>query len=104
MSKGELAWQLQDNAVRRFYLTMYLGFWRITIVWIEDNVLKSKWFEKITYKIVLINPSRVLSDLLFEFLIDHMNFPLEFLYKFHFRIFIYLKNSFIVHTGYTASL
>jgi hypothetical protein len=48
MSKSELAWQLQDNAVQRFYLTLDLGFWRMTIVRIEDNVLKSKWFEKIT--------------------------------------------------------
>jgi hypothetical protein len=40
MSKNKLAWQLQDNAVQRFYLTLDLGFWRMTIVQIEDNVLK----------------------------------------------------------------
>jgi hypothetical protein len=45
-----------------------------------------------------------LSDLLFEFLVGHMNFTLEFSYEFHFRIFIYLKNSFVVHKEYTASL
>jgi hypothetical protein len=48
MRKSELAWQLQDNAVWRSYLTLDLWFWSITIVQIEDNVLKSKWFEKIT--------------------------------------------------------
>jgi hypothetical protein len=26
MSKSELAWQLQDNAVQKFYLTLDLGF------------------------------------------------------------------------------
>jgi hypothetical protein len=59
MSKNELAWLLQDNAVQRFHLTLDLGFWRMTIVRIEDNVLKSKWFEKITCKLIMINPSHV---------------------------------------------
>jgi hypothetical protein len=45
-----------------------------------------------------------LTDLLFEFLVDHMNFPLESSYEFHFRIFIYLKNYFVVHKGYIDSL
>jgi hypothetical protein len=45
-----------------------------------------------------------LSDLLFEFLVDQMNFPLESSYEFHFRIFIYLKNYFVVHKGYTPTL
>jgi hypothetical protein len=56
MSKNELAWQLQDNTVRRFYLTLDLGFWRMTILRIEDNVLKSERFEKITCKLIFINP------------------------------------------------
>jgi hypothetical protein len=46
MSKNEHAWQLQDNAVQKFYLTLDLEFWRFTIVLIEDNVWKFKWFEK----------------------------------------------------------
>jgi hypothetical protein len=40
MSKNELAWQLQDNTVQRFYLTLDLGFWRMTIIRIEDNIFK----------------------------------------------------------------
>jgi hypothetical protein len=45
-----------------------------------------------------------LSDLLFEFLVDHMNFTLEFSYEFHFRIIINQKIYFVVHKGYAASL
>jgi hypothetical protein len=89
MSKSELAWQLQDNAVRRFYLTLDLGFWRITIVWIEDNVLKSKWFEKITCKNSFGKPFTCswvicyLSLLLIIWIFlqnFHMNFTSEFSY------------------------
>jgi hypothetical protein len=89
MSKSELAWQLQDNAVRRFYLTLDLGFGRITIVWIEDNVLKSKWFEKIAcnnsfdkpfpcvWVICCLNFLLIIWISLSNF---HMNFTLEFSY------------------------
>jgi hypothetical protein len=45
-----------------------------------------------------------MNDLLFEFLVAHMNFPLEPSYELHFRMFIYLKNYFIVYKGYTALL
>jgi hypothetical protein len=86
MSKNELAWQLQDNAVWRFYLTLDLGFWGMTIVRIEDNVLKSKWFEKITCKLIFDKPFTYfwvicyLSSLLIIWIFLqnlHMNFTLE---------------------------
>jgi uncharacterized membrane protein len=47
---SELAWQLRDNAVQRFCLTLDLGFWRIVIVRIEDNVLRSKSFKRLCAK------------------------------------------------------
>jgi hypothetical protein len=32
MSKNELVWQLQDNAVQRFYLTVDLGFFGVSML------------------------------------------------------------------------
>ena len=42
MSKNELAWKLQDSAIRRFYLTLDLGFGKYHHCPIEGNVVKSK--------------------------------------------------------------